>query len=124
MSGDEVLGLMLSRSGDPPDGWTSKWRWQPGAFPRSPTWPIRWPAVTVSPMCVDAAHVCVPDGEPAAPGADLDEPSFGPDLVGANDHRAGGGREDGGAAGDGEVGAGRGQCAQWLPEPPQLLWFT
>src|SRR4051812_44327442 len=46
----------------------------------------------VARVYVDAAHVCVPGGQPAAPGADLDEPPSGPRLVGANDRRAGGAR--------------------------------
>src|SRR3954447_4487625 len=38
----QVLGSM-SWWIDPPYEWTSKWRQQPVAFPRSPTWPICWP---------------------------------------------------------------------------------
>src|SRR3954453_519551 len=54
----QVLGSMLSWKLAPPFGWPSKWRWQPVAFPRSPTWPICWPAVTVSPACMSTRRMC------------------------------------------------------------------
>src|SRR4051794_21941192 len=60
----------------------------------------------VAGVYVDPTHVCVPGGKPAAAGAHLNEPPSGPRLVGANKDCAGGGREHGGPAGHGEVGAG------------------
>jgi hypothetical protein len=49
----------------------------------------------------EGLHVGVPGGQPAGPGADVDEPAAGPGLVCSDDDAAGGGRADRCAAGGG-----------------------